>query len=113
MRLYGSDSEYVKRSNTVGGYFCLYPVVKEGKWADIPRPEYVTFTVNGQDISSDNIHCVNGSEGSYYRVYFGDFGAVSFELSDRTTYSITVDRETLPENCRMDLSPMPSTAVNQ
>lgn len=98
---------FVGRTSTASISFCLYPVVNEGQMANLPDPMNVSFSVNGQEFSSDRIMIEFGETGSYYRI---DSCEVGFDLSDRTTYTITTDSTGLPSGCDINISAMPPEA---
>ena len=104
--------DYVTQTNSSYISVCLYPVVtvseddKYGGIVNLPEPNQVAFTVNGETISSDRIVKEEGENGQYYRIE----AYPSITISGRTTYPITTDGTAYQGGYYLDLSGMPSEA---
>lgn len=102
-----NGQSYVQKNNTVYVTFCLYADVSEGMWVGLPEPFEMSFTVNGNEIPSDQVRKENGDNGQYYRV---EFCEVNVDLSDRSTFSISADDTQYQGGYYVNLSNMPTEA---
>ena len=104
--------DYVTQTNSSHISVCLYPVVTSaaddpyGGYVNLPEPNQVAFTVNGETISSDRIVKEENENGQYYRIE----AYPSITLSGRTTYPITTDGTAYQGGYYLNLSGMPSEA---